>query len=66
MTDKEIVEKAVNNICSLYPPDSDFPATAAKGQWLLMQAIYRNWHTLPDGILLEMERLCIKAEKDGL
>ena len=59
---------AIEVINSLYPPDSEFPDTAAIGQELLEQA--RNevngWQTEPTEVLIRLAELCIQKENEEL
>ncbi len=56
--------KAIQDIENLYPPDSDFPVTAAIGQELLEQAKRDcvSWKNEPDAVIFRLRDLCIQRE----
>ena len=58
-------EKAIKEIEQLYPPDSDFPDTAAIGQELLAEAKRRfaTWKNEPDDVIFELLNLCRDRER---
>lgn len=58
-------QKAIQNIEGLFPPDCEFPQTAAIGERLLNQAKQEaayNWRDLPDNVLARFEQLCIAED----
>lgn len=57
--------EAIKHIEMLYPPDSQYQATAAIGNRLLEQAKreVESWRTLPTEVLVRFAELCI--EEDG-
>lgn len=48
---------ACETISALYPPDSEWPDTAAIGRELLLQALCANWRSLPTDIVLKLAEL---------
>ena len=59
-------EYAIEVINSLYPPDCEFPDTAAIGQELLEQARneVQGWRTEPTEVLIRFAELCIQKENE--
>ena len=60
-------DEAIQTIASLYPPDSQYGDTAAKGRELLKQAkdnthYSDDWRDLPKPVLVEFARLCEAEE----
>lgn len=56
--------EAIQIIRSLYPPDADYPQTAAIGQKLLEQARRdcASWENEPDAILFRLAALNLQRE----
>jgi hypothetical protein len=61
-------ERAIAEIESLYPPDSDYPDTAAIGQVLLEQAKRdcASWKNEPDAVIFRLHTLCIQRERNSI
>ena len=57
-------ERAIRHIESLYPPDSEYPDTAAIGRELLEEAKLNagSWRNEPTEVLVEFARLAIARE----
>ena len=55
----------IRTIEGLYPPDSEHDLCAKAGIKFMTTAILQNmdWRNLPDDVLSEMARLCIKLEQ---
>jgi len=58
-------EGAIATIEALFPADSQYPRTRQKGIELLEQAKrnVEDWRNLPDEILFEYARLCVREER---
>jgi hypothetical protein len=57
-------KQAIQDIMFLYPPDSDYPDTAAIGQKLLEQAKRdcASWKNEPDAVIFRLRELCIQRD----
>ena len=55
-------QTAIDNIEKTFPPDSEYPLSAAKGRDMLIEAIAANWRCLPDPILSTYAELCINED----
>jgi len=57
-------QEAIRNIEGLYPPDSEYPNTAAIGEKLLMSIVVEEWRDLPLYTLQRFSSSC--TQKDNL
>jgi hypothetical protein len=58
-------DDAIKHIEGLMPPDSRFHKTAEIGQILMLDALARHWHLLPEPVLVDMAQTMISNEERG-
>lgn len=59
-------EEAIMHIKALYPPDSQFPETAAMGREIIEAAKRRcsSWENLPEDVLVTAASIMISKERE--
>jgi len=56
-------QEAIKFIKSLYPPNSGFSEPRKIGKELLIDALYEEWESLPDGVIYKLAALCEEYDK---